>query len=410
LAAQAGLDLSDAFRRALAALDSGDVVGLRDMLAASPELVRARAEVEDGFTEHDEGYFHRATLLHHVAGNPNRCPMPGNAMELARVLLDAGAEVDATCGGGPSQPQSAGGTTLGLVMSSAAAVQSGQAGPLIDLLLERGARAGVEDGGLLWLALYHTVECRRQLEAAEHLRERGAAVDLCLAAGLGELGTVKGYFLPDGSLSGDAAALWRPRRRNGPEPQGEDVLAEALACACANGREQVASFLLDHGARADAWTRYGPHVVTPLHVAAWAGWPGTCRLLLERGADPALRDPRYHGTPLAWAAYCGRRDCVAVFANRPERLDLLDAVEHCAFEVVKPRLDAVDPDSGVGRGRPGVLLRLASWHGRHEFVRYLLGRGADPSLPSEEGRTALDHARQRGHAAVVAMLEGGIAR
>lgn len=42
---------------------------------------------------------------------------------------------------------------------------------------------------------------------------------------------------------------------------------------------------------------------TPLHNAAWIGDLELVELLVGLGADPSVRDPNYHGTPLDWAAY-----------------------------------------------------------------------------------------------------------
>jgi hypothetical protein len=55
------------FDEALAALDAGDLEALRALVAAHPSLVRARTNLDPS-----HGYFMGATLLHHVAGNPDR--------------------------------------------------------------------------------------------------------------------------------------------------------------------------------------------------------------------------------------------------------------------------------------------------------------------------------------------------
>ena len=83
------------FEAAADAIVSGAVAALERLLHDDPELVRARSTRE-----------HRATLLHYVSANGvenYRQKTPANAVEVAKLLLDAGAEVDAAAdmyGGG----------------------------------------------------------------------------------------------------------------------------------------------------------------------------------------------------------------------------------------------------------------------------------------------------------------------
>lgn len=74
-----------------------------------------------------------ATLLHHVAGNSMRGPLPANIADIARALLDHGSV--------PNAATDAGWTTIGLILTSRAASEAGVALPLIDLLCAAGARA-----------------------------------------------------------------------------------------------------------------------------------------------------------------------------------------------------------------------------------------------------------------------------
>lgn len=50
--------------------------------------------------------------------------------------------------------------------------------------------------------------------------------------------------------------------------------------------------------------------VTPLHAAAWRGDVGMAALLLDRGANPALRDTEFDATPLGWAEHSGQAEMV----------------------------------------------------------------------------------------------------
>ena len=58
------------------------------------------------------------------------------------------------------------------------------------------------------------------------------------------------------------------------------------------------------------------HRSTPLHEAAWNGDVALVRLLLDLGADPNVRDPRFDATPLGWAAYNNQKDVVELLTPR----------------------------------------------------------------------------------------------
>jgi hypothetical protein len=88
------------FRRGVELLDAGDVAGLRAHLRQHPNPVRQRIAFEGG------NYFQNPTLLEFAAENPIRQgKLPGNIVEVTRVILDAGLE------------QSALDQTLGLVVT-----------------------------------------------------------------------------------------------------------------------------------------------------------------------------------------------------------------------------------------------------------------------------------------------------
>src|SRR5271163_1935294 len=82
------------FESAVEALVNGDLAALEGALQCNPALVRARSSRICCF----DPPVHRATLLHYVAANgveQYRQKTPPNAVEIARALLQAGAEPDA---------------------------------------------------------------------------------------------------------------------------------------------------------------------------------------------------------------------------------------------------------------------------------------------------------------------------
>jgi hypothetical protein len=173
------------FDEAVAALDAGDSVKLRSLIAADPALVHARTNLEPPYN-----YFTAATLLHHVAGNPDRGrlsgtlgPLPENIVEIARLLLDSGADVNAATLG-PN-----GGTTMGLLVTSKQASDSGVSGPLMDILLERGATLDLKKPDVLDAPLANHAP-----RAAEKMIELGAKVDVLAAAALGRMDMLRSAF------------------------------------------------------------------------------------------------------------------------------------------------------------------------------------------------------------------------
>jgi ankyrin repeat protein len=80
------------FERAADAVVQGDLFTLRSLLRGHPELAHERSQRE-----------HAATLLHYVSANgveDERQRTPANVVEVATLLLDAGAEPDAVSNDG----------------------------------------------------------------------------------------------------------------------------------------------------------------------------------------------------------------------------------------------------------------------------------------------------------------------
>jgi hypothetical protein len=249
------------FRNAAAALDAGDVERLEEILDAHPTVLRYECRVGEWY---ESGYFAGARLLWHVAGNPIRGPLPRNIVEVARLLVNR--HVD----------RKSAEYTIGLLLTSKQASEAGVALPLIDLLVEAGARFDTGDPQLLTGPLLNLAPA-----TAQALVRRGARMDLRHAAALG-----------------DAAAMTRMLAR----PVSRDVLEEALAFACIRDQRDAAARLIAHGVRGDALLTLGGQTPrTALHEAANRGFAALVEMLLEAGASATVLDARWGGTAAGWA-------------------------------------------------------------------------------------------------------------
>jgi ankyrin repeat protein len=328
------------FRRAVLAVVNGDIDTLRSLLADDPELIHERSPEP-----------HRAGLLHYIGANgvDNELQRtPPNAVEVCQLLLQAGADPDASCetyGGGPQQ------TTLNLLVSSVWPHKAGLQADLARVLVESGAAVNgpLGDGAPLRTALDFGYT-----DTARELARLGARVDaLDLAAGLGRTEAL--------------AALWQA-------DEARDVgdLASArfhaFVLACRNGQADAAQALVDLGVDIDTCPA---DAGTGLHEAIAWDRVEVVRALLARGADRTIRHGRWGATALDFASYNGRLRCVeALLADpMPSPGDLAEALVSAADQA------------------------------HADVARRLLTAGADPTR-------ALQRAREKGLAEIAALLEG----
>ena len=266
------LHIEDAtLRSAVELLDAGDVHSLREHLAQHPDLVRQHASFPD------LNYFQHPTLLEFVAQNPIRGgSLPPNIVEVARVILDAGAKQD----------QPALDETLALVCSGRIPRECGVQIALIDLLCDHGA----DPDRAMPVALPHG-----EFAAAQALLRRGARMSLPVASALNRAGDVR-------ELLGSAS---------------KDDRHRALALASQFGHAPIVRLLLDAGEDPSRYNPAGFHAhSTPLHQAAFAGHMDVVRLLVEHGARLDLKDTLWQGTPADWAEYAHKTEIQAFLRAR----------------------------------------------------------------------------------------------
>jgi len=256
------------FERAVDAVVDGDLELLAQLLRADPSLVYHRSSRS-----------HAATLLHYVSANgveDVRQRTPANIIDITTLLLDSGADVNATCNayGGDAD-------TLGLVVTSAHPRAAGVQLALADLLLSRGAslRAG----------LVRDCLANGCPEAAQHIgalsQRQGISLDLQELAGIGAAEQV--------------TAMLRQGVRSGTD------YGEALTMAAWYNQRATLIAMLDAGVPVSSLNGDG---ATALHVAAYAGHCDLVVMLTGRGADVRLTDARYGSTARVWAQHAWQVD------------------------------------------------------------------------------------------------------
>jgi ankyrin repeat protein len=282
------------FHPALKAIHADDVEKFRELIAADPSLATSRSTRS------------HPTLLQAVALDGKDKP---NNVEMARILIDAGAELN--------EPLVAAGSIDNR--------------PVAELLLDHGAAI---DGMGGWTALEEALYWNSPNVLAL-LLERGAKVqNLRTAAGLGRTDLIEGYFNADGSLIPEAGKINWPfgdldiiaasnhpakgkqsllDRVNAWPHDQQGIVNNALVYACMHGHIEAAKLLLDKGAEINVIPGGFDYAGTGLHHAALNGHRLMVEFLLAHGADRSIKDTKVGATASGWADHGGH----------PELRDLL---------------------------------------------------------------------------------------
>ena len=177
----------------------------------------------------------------------------------------------------------------------------------------------------------------------------------------------------------------------------------ALMFALYNGAPEIAELLK-------------PFRALDIFEAAAANEPQ--RVAALAGEDPG----RMHAhsvdgwTPLHLATFMGARDAALVLIGLGAPLDAVSqnpmantplhaGIAGAAGESLAPLLIALGADVHHVGGSGVNALHLAASRGFEPLSRLLLARGVDRLARTEDGKTAAEIARERGHLGVAAMLE-----
>jgi ankyrin repeat protein len=274
------------FHPAIAAIKSGDLEELKSLVSQDPSLATSRSSRS------------HPTLLQCLVLDAVDLP---NKIELLMVLIDAGAEIN-----GP--------------LSAAASIGNVEAAAS---LLDAGA---LVDGTGGWSPLEEALYWGND-SVVDLLLERGASVhNLRIAAGLGRLDLVKGFFNSDGSLKTEAGKIDWPfgdcltsnlatpikeelrAKIDAWSDDSRDIVNNAFIYACMHNRLEVVKFLVQKGAEINAIPPGFDFAGTGLHYAALRGHREMVEFLLEHGADANTKDTKVNNLPAGWADYGGHKE------------------------------------------------------------------------------------------------------
>ena len=250
------------FRQAVEAIHAGQAETLARLLDAHPRLLTERISEPECYRQAERSqYFRDPMLVWFTADNPNLVvPMPPGMVDCVRVMTARGvAQADLDY-------------TLGLAVTSAPAHAAGLLGPLMQALLDAGAKATDQ---VVLGALGHALT-----EPIRILLASGHPWTAPIAAALGDVDRLQ-------RLLADASP---------------DDLQTTLGLAVINRQPEAATLALAAGADVDGFLPIHVHS-TALHQAANYDDVPMLELLVAHGARDDIPDKMFRGTALGWARH-----------------------------------------------------------------------------------------------------------
>lgn len=292
------------FHSAIAAIKAGDLELLKSLVQEDPTLATERSTRS------------HPTLLQCLVLDARDVL---NQIEMAKVLVDAGAEIN-----GPLVAAASGNNkeAVAFLLDCGAAINGWS-----EQAETKDSDAARNDSVLgKWSPLEEALYWGND-EVRDLLLERGASIhNLRIAAGLGRVDLIEQFFSSDGTLKHDAGEMsWPfqdPLCSNLPRPKKERLQAmidswsndsrslinNAFIYACMHGHLPAAEFLLNKGAQINSIPAGFHYPGTALHHTAGKGQLSMVKFLIERGADPKAMDVENAATPAGWAAHGRHRE------------------------------------------------------------------------------------------------------
>lgn len=381
------------------AVKAGNIEDVRSLIAEGADM--------DG---HDGGY-----------NSPLHVSIQEGHKQIAEVLMDSGADINARRGRGGRTPlhwaviegykdicelliakgaDIDAGDDLGDTPLHHVFVSDSNGLAIAELLISKGADVNAMSK-YSGTPLHEAISFERG-DIAEFLMDSGADVDATQSDGQTPLHVAVRWFRLDPNMAElliERGADVTARDRNGTTPlhlavfdssgrvpelligSGAEVNAKdkngttPLHLAAFYGHSEVIELLVAQGAEVNAGKINGD---TPLHEAAASGCEGAVRLLVANGADVSAKTVSGE-TPLILAAKGGHEEVVGFLVA-----------------------NGADVDSANRSGYPA--LHLAASGGRTEVAELLIANGANINAVTPDGKTPLISAIVRGHWETVHLL------
>jgi ankyrin repeat protein len=281
-------------------------------------------------------------------------------LEVARLLLDAGASPNTTSSSDPGHGYRS-------ALSGAAGIANNPA--ITRLLLERGADPN--DGESVYHAVFH-----RDHACLRLLVEHGAKVNgtnaLPAVIGRGDVEAVR-ILLEAGADPGRAV------REPAPSGHLADMTINPLPAAAARDSAAVVEALLAAGADPSSPCRDGR---SPLRAAVRRGALDVAQTLLRHGARDDAGEIDYFIGACATADRAEAEHLLALHRGLMERMTdedraaIVDAAESAGKPAVALMLDLGFPIDVRRQADGGAALHVAAYRGRIDLVQLLIERGA----------------------------------